>query len=97
MQSNTILYVWCVVWCGVWCVCVRVRVRACVLRAPARVLCLLCVIIGNIVLCCVQGTDYLHLIKAIQQDRYQIGNNIGGINGWIGRNNIFGIVTKVEK
>jgi len=38
---------------------------------------------GDIVLCKVSGCQYLHLIKAIQGNRYQIGNNIGGINGWI--------------
>jgi len=41
--------------------------------------------VGDIVLCRVKGAQYLHLIKAIQGDRYQIGNNRGGINGWITR------------
>ena len=50
----------------------------------------------DIVLCKVNGNQYLHLIKAIQGDRYQIGNNIGGINGWINRNSIFGIYISVE-
>jgi len=52
---------------------------------------------GDIVLCKVNGSQYLHLIKAIQGDRYQIGNNIGRINGWIGMNSIFGICTNIEK
>jgi hypothetical protein len=30
------------------------------------------------------------LIKAIQGDRFQIGNNRGGINGWVTRRQIFG-------
>ncbi len=51
---------------------------------------------GDIVLCKVNGYQYLHLIKAIQGERYQIGNNIGRINGWITKNSIFGICTKVE-
>ncbi len=51
---------------------------------------------GDIVLCKVNGSQYLHLIKAIQKDRYQIGNNIGRINGWINRNSIFGICIKIE-
>ncbi|MEM7015459.1 MAG: hypothetical protein AAF585_28705, partial [Verrucomicrobiota bacterium] len=38
---------------------------------------------GDIVLCKVRGTQYLHLIKAIQDKRFQIGNNRGKINGWI--------------
>jgi hypothetical protein len=29
-------------------------------------------------------------VKAIQGERYQIGNNRGGINGWIGRAQIYG-------
>ena len=51
---------------------------------------------GDIVLCKVRSYQYLHLIKATQGDRYQIGNNIGRINGWINRNAIFGICIKVE-
>jgi len=37
--------------------------------------------VGNIVLVRVKGSDYLHLIKAVNQDRFLIGNNRGGING----------------
>ena len=36
--------------------------------------------VGDIVLCKVRGNEYLHLIKAIQGARYQIGNNRGHIN-----------------
>lgn len=46
--------------------------------------------VGDIVLCKVNGREYLHLIKAIQGERFQIGNNRGRINGWVGRNSIFG-------
>ena len=52
--------------------------------------------IGDIVLCKVAGKQYLHLIKAINGNRFQIGNNKGHINGWIGRNCIFGNLVKVE-
>lgn len=52
--------------------------------------------VGDIVLCKVAGKQYLHLVKAIQGDRYQIGNNRGHINGWVGRNCIFGKLVKVE-
>ena len=52
---------------------------------------------GDIVLCKVRGNDYLHLIKAISNSRYLIGNNRGGINGWISRDAIFGIAIKVER
>lgn len=47
---------------------------------------------GDIVLCKVRSAEYLHLIKAIRGDQYQIGNNVGGVNGWISRNAIFGIL-----
>ena len=39
--------------------------------------------VGDIVLCRVRGAEYLHLVKAISGERFQIGNNRGGINGWI--------------
>jgi hypothetical protein len=52
--------------------------------------------VGDIVLCRVHGADYLHLVKAIQGGRFQIGNNRGRINGWIGAGGIFGKCTKVE-
>lgn len=51
---------------------------------------------GDIVLCKVHGSEYLHLIKAIEGDRFQIGNNRGGINGWIGPNSIYGKLISVE-
>jgi hypothetical protein len=46
--------------------------------------------VGDIVLCRVRGHDYLHLIKAIRGYRFQIGNNRGYINGWIGPTAIYG-------
>ena len=52
--------------------------------------------VGDIVLCKVKGKEYLHIIKAIQGARFQIGNNRGFINGWVSRNAIFGRCTKVE-
>lgn len=53
--------------------------------------------VGDIVLCKVKGNQYLHLIKAIKDNRFLIGNNRGGINGWISKTNIFGKVIKIEK
>lgn len=50
---------------------------------------------GDIVLCKVNGTQYLHLVKAIRGERFQIGNNIGRINGWVTHNSIYGICTHV--
>jgi signal peptidase I len=52
--------------------------------------------VGAIVLVRVRGTDYLHLIKAVDGDRYQIGNNRGGVNGWVRAPAIYGVATKVE-
>ena len=37
--------------------------------------------VGAIVLVRVHGSDYLHLVKALDGERFQIGNNRGGING----------------
>ncbi len=52
--------------------------------------------VGDIVLCKVNGREYLHLVKAIQGPRFQIGNNRGRINGWITANSIFGKCVKIE-
>lgn len=52
--------------------------------------------VGDIVLVRVHGNVYLHLIKAIDGERFQIGNNRGGINGWVRANSIYGIAIKVE-
>jgi hypothetical protein len=51
---------------------------------------------GDIVLCKVNGREYLHLVVAVQGQRFQIGNNRGRVNGWIGPNALFGRCTKVE-
>lgn len=52
--------------------------------------------VGDIVLVRVHGNDYLHLVKAMDNERFQIGNNRGGINGWVGPHCIYGKATKVE-
>jgi len=53
--------------------------------------------VGDIVLCKVDGRQYLHLVRAIGSDgRYQIANNRGGINGWCPRDRVYGVVVKVE-
>lgn len=50
----------------------------------------------DIVLSKVNGHFYLHFIHAIKNDnQYLIGNAHGHMNGWVGRNNIYGKV--VEK
>lgn len=52
--------------------------------------------VGDIVLCSVRGVHYLHLIKAIRGPQFQIGNNRGGINGWIGERAIYGRCSRIE-
>jgi len=52
---------------------------------------------GDIVLCKVRGREFLHLVKAISSvGRYQIGNNRGHVNGWIGENSVFGKALEVN-
>jgi SOS-response transcriptional repressor LexA len=52
--------------------------------------------VGDIVLCKVNGREYLHLIKAFQGHRFQIGNNRGRINGWVSASEIIGRCVRVE-
>lgn len=52
---------------------------------------------GDVVLCTVHGTDYLHLIHDIQRSRFLIGNNRGGTNGWITADRIHGKCVKVRR
>lgn len=52
--------------------------------------------VNDIVLCKVRGSEYLHIVKAIQGARFQIGNNRGRINGWIGPASIFGKLKSVS-
>lgn len=51
--------------------------------------------VDDIVLVKVKGRVYLHLIKAKSRGRFLIGNNRGGINGWVGANAIYGIATEI--
>ncbi len=52
--------------------------------------------VGDIVLCKVGGNEFLHIVKAIDGARFQIANNRGFINGWIGSNAIYGKCVRVE-
>ena len=52
---------------------------------------------GDVVLCKVNGKQFLHLVKAIQGERVQIGNNKGHMNGWTSKSLVYGKLTKVEK
>lgn len=50
--------------------------------------------VGDAVFCKVRGNFYVHLVKAIKNGEYQIGNNHGRINGWT--KNVYGKVTQVS-
>lgn len=52
--------------------------------------------VGDIVLCRVGRAEYLHLVKGIREGRFLIGNNRGGINGWVAGQAIFGRLVRVE-
>ena len=47
--------------------------------------------VGTVILVQVRDFTYLHLIKAIEGERYLIGNNRGGTNGWVYRSAIYGV------
>ena len=50
---------------------------------------------GDIVLCKVQGREYLHLVQKVGQDgQVLIGNNRGHTNGWT--RTVYGKCVKVE-
>lgn len=52
---------------------------------------------GDVVLCKVGRSQYLHLISALGPNfTYQISNNKGHVNGWISKDAVYGILTKVE-
>lgn len=54
--------------------------------------------VGDVVLCKVDGRQWLHLVTAIGSDgRYQISNNKGHVNGWCSPQNVFGVLTQVEQ
>jgi len=52
--------------------------------------------VGDIVLCKVNGKEYLHIIKDIKGLNYKIGNNKGRINGWIDGAYIYGKLISVK-
>ena len=52
--------------------------------------------VDEIVLVRVKGSTFLHLVKAKRGVRMQIGNNRGGINGWVGPQAVYGRVVRVE-
>jgi phage repressor protein C with HTH and peptisase S24 domain len=53
-------------------------------------------VVGDVVLCRVRGAEYLHLVKAIREGQYLIGNNKGHTNGWVSGAAVFGVLVRVE-
>lgn len=51
---------------------------------------------GDVVLVKVNGHYYCHLISAIRNNSYQISNNHKHVNGWVGRNSIYGRMTSKD-
>lgn len=51
--------------------------------------------VGDIVFCKVKGNFYTHKILKLRGEQYQIGNNHGHVNGWVKKEKIYGLVTKI--
>lgn len=51
--------------------------------------------VNDIVFCKVKGRFVTHKILKIRNKQYQIGNNRGYVNGWISKDKIYGLVTKI--
>ena len=57
--------------------------------------------IGSVVLVKIRRSIFLHIVKASRiiskgKIQYQIGNNIGGINGWVEINAIYGVAKSIN-
>lgn len=54
----------------------------------------------DVVLVKVRGRVYLHLVKSVKvtgdRRQYLIGNNKGGINGWVSLSAIYGKAVRIE-
>jgi len=53
---------------------------------------------GDAVYCKVNGNMFVHLITAVDSNgkRFQISNNKGHTNGWVGQSGIYGLAVRVE-
>ena len=52
--------------------------------------------VGDVVLCSVNGRQYLHLLKAIRKGQFQIGNNRNLVSGWTAAKNVYGRLVAVQ-
>ena len=53
--------------------------------------------VGDIVLVRWKGNVLLHLVKEANDGELLIGNNVGKVNGWVLREAVLGVVTKVHR
>jgi hypothetical protein len=53
--------------------------------------------VDEVVLVRCRGREYIHLIKAQQAERFLIGNDRGGLNGWGARNSILGRAVRIQR
>lgn len=51
---------------------------------------------GDAVFCRINGNLQVHLVSAIDKERFQISNNKGHVNGWIRASSIFGLAVQIE-
>ena len=52
--------------------------------------------VGDAVFCRVNGNLQVHMVGAIDGERFRIENIRGHVNGWIRANSIFGLCVQVE-
>lgn len=52
--------------------------------------------VGDAVFCKVNGNLQVHKVSSIDKERWQISNNKGHVNGWVGANSIYGLAVQVE-
>ena len=52
--------------------------------------------VGDAVFCKIKGNLQVHKVTAIDKNRWQISNNHGFVNGWIGESAIYGLCMIAE-
>jgi hypothetical protein len=52
--------------------------------------------VDDAVFCKVCGNLQVHKISAIDKERWQISNNKGFVNGWVGPSSVYGLCVQVE-
>lgn len=51
---------------------------------------------GDVVLCTVNGRQFLHLVTAVKGEQFQISNNHNFVNGWCTIRQIYGKLIEVQ-